>query len=83
MTEKELRIWIEDIKEDLRKDKRYKGATEEDLNEMVMDGMFYGFQQGELKRTDLATIAKILGFEINQEFMNDPHPDPYYAKHKK
>ena len=70
--------WLTEFKEGVRE--QFKPKNEEQLNEMVLDAMFYGFQQGELRRTDLAKAAKILGYEVSEEFMNDPHPDPIDVK---
>lgn len=78
-----MESWIEEIREDLKTRKEYKKCSEEELNEMVMDGLFEGFKQGELYRTDLAIAAEILGFELSKEFMNDPHPDPIVLKNMK
>lgn len=83
MTDEQIKAWVLALKETLRTKKEFRKASEDDLNSAVMDGMFQGFLEGELRRIDLAKIATILGFEVNEEFMNDPHPDPYYTKHKK
>ena len=72
--------WIGAIKEELARMDEAKGASEEELNQMVLDGLFEGFVQGELHRSDLALAADILGYEVDEEFMNDPHPDPIDVK---
>ena len=73
--------WLKGFKEEVRQ--QFKPKSEEELNEMVLDSMFYGFQQGELRRADLAKAAKILGYEVSEEFINDPHPDPIDEKGSK
>lgn len=80
MTKNKMKAWIKSIKEDLKSRKEYKKYSEDEINEMVMDGLFEGFTQGELYRTDLAIAAEILGFEVDEEFMNDPRPDPIMLK---
>ena len=81
-TDEQVLKWVNGIKEQVRKNPQCSNATEEELNEMVLDGMFEGFQQGELSRKNLARIAKLLGYEVSEEFMNDPHPDPIDMKSK-
>ena len=83
MTDEQIKAWVLGLKEHLKTKKEFKKSSEHELNCAVMDGMFQGFLEGDLRRIDLAKIATILGFEVDEEFMNDPHPDPYYAKHKK
>lgn len=83
MTDNEILNWIKEIKKDLRKKQGMKRASESEFNEMIMDGMFDGFMEDELRRVDLANIARVLGFELSKEFMNDQNPEPYELKHKK
>ena len=81
-TDEQVLSWIKGIKNDLRNNPQCKGATEEELNEMVLDGMFEGFKQGEIRRKTLARIANLLGYELSKKFLNDPHPDPFDEKKK-
>lgn len=83
MNDKEILLWIESIKKELKTRKEYKKATDTELNNIVMDGMFQGFANGELRRIDLAAIARVLGFRLSDDFLNDPNPDPYELKHRK
>ena len=79
--DKQLGEWIDSIKSSIKTMKQYKRASGDELNEAVLDSMFVGFEKGELRRSDLARIAKYLGAQISQEFLNDPHPDPYDLIH--
>lgn len=83
MSDDQIKDWVNFIKNNLRRQKEFKNASDEELTGAVMDGMFAGFQQGELRRIDLKRIAEVLGFEIDEDFMNDPHPDPYDLINKK
>ena len=83
MTKSQIEKWILHLKKDMMNNPQYRGYSEQEIDEMIMDGMFYGFQQGELSRQDLAYIAEILGLQISEEFMNDPHPDPISLKKKR
>ena len=82
-TDDEILQWIKDIKEEFEKMDELKDASEEELKKVILNTMFEGFKQGDLRRTDLARSARLLGFELDDEFMNDPNPDPYELKHKK
>ena len=82
MTEQQMKIWIESFKQELKKMPELKDATEDELNKTVLDGLFEGFLRGELHRSDLALAASILGFEVSEDFMNDPTPDPIDLKNK-
>ena len=80
MTKEQMTAWIESIRADLKSKEEYRGLDEDSINEMIMDGMYEGFLQGELHRYELKEIADYLGFEMDDEFMNDPHPDPIDLK---
>ena len=82
MTREQMTSWIDFIKGKLRKMKEFKNASEEELNCAVLDGLYEGFVQGELHRSDLKLAADILGHEVSEDFMNDPHPDPIDLKEK-
>ena len=83
MEREKMIIWINVIKDDLRKRKEFRKATEDELNSAVMDGLFEGFIQGELHRSDLKLAGDILGFELDEEFINDPRPDPIDLKNRR
>ena len=82
MNDEELLDFINFIKNDLKKSKRCENASEDEINKIIMDSMFEGFIMGDLRRKDLARIAQMLGYELTEEFMNDPRPDPYDLKNK-
>lgn len=83
LTDKQVLNFLDSIKAAVSNDPNSKGASNEEIMKSVMDVIFYGFEQGDLRRIDLARIAKLLGYKISEEFMHDPHPDPYDLKHKK
>ena len=80
MTKKQMAKLIEVIRGEVLKDPAAKGATEVQINDAIMDVLFEGFKAGDLYRTDLAIAADLLGFELDKDFMNDPHPDPITLK---
>ena len=82
-TDKQIMDWINGIKQSLlAQGGDYLKMSPQQLDEAVLDGMFYGFESGELRRTDLARIATLMGFEVDEDFMNGPHPDPIDKKNK-
>ena len=83
MTREEMTKLIEAIRNHIMSLDECKDASEEEVLDMLMDALFAGFEAGDLHRSDLALAADILGFEISEEFMNDPHPDPIDMKGKK
>ena len=82
MTDKQIINWLEETKNEIKKMDEYKNLNEDQLNHVLMDALFEGFVQGEYHRTDLKRMANLLGFEVFDEFMNDPHPDPIDVKAK-
>ena len=80
MTKEQMTKWVDAIRADLKSKKEYRDLDEDSINELVMDGMYKGFIQGELHRYELKEIAEYLGFEMDDEFMNDPNPDPIDLK---
>ena len=49
-------------------------------DEKIMDVFFKTFQEGKMDRKDLETLANVLGYELTDEFKNDPTPDPIESK---
>lgn len=47
--------------------------------EQIMDVFYKTFQKGEMDREDLETLANAMGFELTDDFKNDPTPDPIAA----
>lgn len=47
------------------------------LNEKaIMDTFYETFQKGKMDRKDLEACARFMGYELTDEFKNDPTPDP-------
>jgi hypothetical protein len=70
-------------KQMLRSKKENAKLSEEEINEKVMDIAFDMFVGAKLHRSDLVIIAHMFGFEVSQEFLNDPHKDPIDCKGEK
>ena len=57
-----------------------KQLTATGLNEEEIMNVFYEtFQKGELDRKDLEALAEAMGFDLTDDFKNDPQPDPVAA----
>lgn len=48
------------------------GLTEEE----IMDTFYAAFQEGKMDRKDLEACANFMGYELTDDFKNDPTPDP-------
>ena len=48
------------------------GLEEED----IMDVFYSTFTKGKMDRKDLETLANYMGYELTDDFKNDPTPDP-------
>lgn len=82
-TDEQIMDWVNGIKQSLlAQGGDYLKMSPQQLDEAVLDGVFCGFENGELRRTDLARIATLMGFEVDEDFMNDPHLDPIDEKNK-
>ena len=77
-TDEQIMDWVNGIKQSLLA----QGGDYLKMSPQQLDGVFCGFENGELRRTDLARIATLMGFEVDEDFMNDPHLDPIDEKNK-
>ena len=44
--------------------------------EQIMDVFYETFEKGEMDRKDLETLANAMGYELTDEFKNEPSKDP-------
>lgn len=47
--------------------------------EQIMDVFYKTFEEGKMDRKDLETLANFMGYELTDEFKNEPTPDPIEA----
>lgn len=45
-------------------------------DEQIMETFFETFTEGKMDRADLEACAEFMGYELTDEFKNDPTPDP-------
>lgn len=58
--------------------KQLKAAGLDD--EKIMEVFYETFTDGKMDRKDLETLASALGYELTDDFKNDPTPDPIASK---
>lgn len=61
--------------ESLVKQLKAAGLTEE----QIMETFYETFQEGKMDRKDLEACAEFMGYELTDDFKNDPTPDPIAA----
>ena len=47
--------------------------------EEIMDTFYDAFKDGEMSREDLEALAEAMGYELTDDFKNEPSPDPIAA----
>ncbi len=80
MNEKEINQLINQLRIQLCNEPSLKGKGPDAIDEAIMDIFFEAFTQGEMDRKDLEVLANYLGYELDEEFKNDPTPDPITLK---
>lgn len=58
--------------ESLKKQLQAAGLTDE----QIMDTFYETFKEGKMDRKDLETLTQFMGYQLTDEFKNDPTPDP-------
>lgn len=64
MNEEQINSLIEQLKA--------TGLEEDD----IMTIFYETFEKGKMDRKDLETLANVMGYELTDDFKNDPTPDP-------
>ena len=59
----------------LIKQLKAQGLSEED----IMETFYESFKEGKMDRKDLETLANAMGYELTDDFKNEPTPDPIEA----
>ena len=72
MNDEELRSTIEEVKAQVKAKPENKDKTEDEIDEIVLDGFFKAYTEGEMSKEDLGAIAQAMGYELSEEFENDP-----------
>lgn len=67
MNEEEIQTLIKQLKA--------QGLSEEE----IMATFYETFEKGEMDRKDLETLAEAMGYELTDDFKNEPTPDPIEA----
>lgn len=67
MNEEEIQALIKQLKA--------QGLSEDE----IMATFYETFEKGEMDRKDLETLAEAMGYELTDDFKNEPTPDPIEA----
>ena len=68
MNSEEIKSLIEQLKA--------QGLTEDE----IMNVFYETFVKGDMDRKDLETLAEAMGYELTDDFKNEPTPDPIASK---
>ena len=82
MNEEELVETLKQIKEAVWAKPENKDKTEDQIDEIILDGFFQSFCDGKITKEDLCAIAVAMGYEPTEEFLNNPTPDPINERKK-
>ena len=72
MNDEELRSTIEEVKAQVKAKPENKDKTEDEIDEIILDGFFKAYTEGEMSKEDLGAIAQAMGYELDEEFEGDP-----------
>lgn len=76
MNENEINQLINQLRIKLSMSPSNKGKSPDEIDEAIMDIFYTTYTQGKMSRTDLEVLANALGYELDDDFKNDPIPDP-------
>jgi len=68
MDEKELRETITEIKKQVWAKEENKNKSEDEIDEIILDGFFEAYTEGKMSKSDLESIAGVLGYELTDDF---------------
>ena len=72
MNEEELIETLKQIKEAVWAKPENKDKTEDQIDEIILDGFFARYCEGKMSKDDLLAITYAMGYEPTEELLNDP-----------
>lgn len=72
MNDEEMRSTIEQIKAQVKAKPENKDKTDEEIDEIILDGFLKSYTEGEMTKEDLLGLAELMGYEPDEGFENDP-----------
>lgn len=73
MNEKEIYALIDQLRQQFRKIN--KNASEEEIDKMILDVFFQAYVEDEMDRDDLRTLTNALGYETNEDILDQVDAD--------
>ena len=73
MNEKEIYALIDQLRQQFRKIN--KNASEEEIDKMILDVFFQAYVEDEMDRDDLRTLTNALGYETNEDVLDQVDAD--------
>lgn len=71
MNEEEIRTAVEEIKAQLKAKEEYKDKSDDELDEVMLDGFFKAYTEGKMSKDDLGAIIGVMGYEFTEDFDKD------------
>ena len=76
MNDEEIRTTIEEMKAQVKAKPENEGKTEDEIEEIMLDGFFKAYTEGKMSKEDLAAIAGVMGYEFTEEFDKEEEVKP-------
>lgn len=72
MNDEELRMNVEEIKAQVKAKPENKDKSDDEIDEILLEGYFKAYTDGKLSKDDLENIIGSMGYEFTEEFKNEP-----------
>ena len=76
MNDEEIRTTIEEMKAQVKAKPENKEKTEEEIEEMMLDGFFKAYTEGKMSKEDLGALAGVMGYEFTEDFDKEEEVKP-------
>lgn len=79
MNDEEIRSTIEQMKAQLKAKPENAEKSEDEIDEIMLNGFLKAVSEGEMSKEDLITLAEAMGYEPTEEFKNDSEDPSTFA----
>jgi len=76
MNDEEIRKTIEEVKAQVKAKPENQEKSEDEIDEMILDGFFKAYTEGKMSKEDLEAIAGTMGYEFTEDFDQDQEAAP-------
>ena len=73
MNEQEIKQLIKQLKQQFKS--KYPNKSDEDIEHMILDLFFQTFIEDKMDRQDLTTLTRALGYEVNDDILDQIEQD--------